>query len=34
MYHAYAKHATKSQGIMKHFRRLRLTEVKWFAEVH
>ena len=34
MYQVYAKHATKSQGMIKHFRRLRLTEVKWFAEVH
>ena len=34
MYQAYSKHATEFQGIMKHFRRLRLTEVKWFAEVH
>jgi len=34
MNQAYAKHAIKSQGIMKHFSRLKLTEVKWFAEVH
>ena len=34
MYQAHSKYATRSQGIMKHFRRLRLTEVKWFAEGH